>query len=34
MSELLEIKNLVKHFDTNAGVVHAVDGVSMSIGRG
>ena len=34
MSELLEIKNLVKHFDTNAGVVHAVDGVSMTIGRG
>lgn len=31
---MLEIKGLVKHFKTPAGNLHAVDNVSMSIGRG
>lgn len=35
MSEtILQINNLVKFFDTNSGVVHAVDDVTMSIERG
>jgi len=31
---LLEVRNLKKHFDTRAGIVHAVDGVSFKIERG
>jgi oligopeptide transport system ATP-binding protein len=35
MSEaLLEVRNLVKHFPVGRGVVHAVDGVSFTLGRG
>lgn len=35
MSEtILEVKDLKKHFRTNKGVVHAVDGVSFSIEKG
>lgn len=34
MEGLIEIKNLKKYFDTPAGTVHAVDGVSMQINRG
>jgi len=33
-TSLLQVKNLVKHFDTNAGAVHAVDDVTLSVGRG
>ena len=32
--ELLELRNLVKHFKTGRGTVHAVDGVSFTINRG
>lgn len=32
MSSLLELQGLTKHFDTAKGRVHAVDGVSLSIG--
>jgi len=31
---LLEVKNLKKYFNTPAGLLHAVDGVSFAIGRG
>jgi peptide/nickel transport system ATP-binding protein len=31
---LLETRNLVKHFNTNVGTVHAVDDISVSIERG
>ncbi len=31
---LVEVRDLVKHHVTPAGVVQAVDGVSLSIGRG
>jgi len=31
MSNLVEVKNLKKHFNTPKGLLHAVDGVSMSI---
>ena len=34
MAELVEIKNLKKYFHTPRGEVHAVDDVSMAIGRG
>ena len=34
MTALLEVKNLVKHFQIGRGVVRAVDGVSFSIQRG
>ena len=34
MSELLEIKNLKKYFNSPKGTVHAVDDVSMTIKRG
>jgi oligopeptide transport system ATP-binding protein len=34
MSALLEVRNLVKHFQIGRGVVRAVDGVSFSIERG
>ena len=34
MTVLLEVKNLVKHFQIGRGVVRAVDGVSFSIERG
>jgi oligopeptide/dipeptide ABC transporter ATP-binding protein len=34
MSPLLETKNLETHFQTRAGVVRAVDGVSFSIAKG
>ena len=33
-SPLLEVRDLVTHFDTKAGVVKAVDGVSFSLGAG
>ena len=32
--KLLEVRNLVKHYKTPSGVVHAVDGVTFSIERG
>jgi oligopeptide/dipeptide ABC transporter ATP-binding protein len=31
---LLEVKNVVKHFPATGGVVHAVDGVSFELGAG
>jgi peptide/nickel transport system ATP-binding protein len=31
--ELLEVENLETQFDTDEGIVHAVDGVSFSVGR-
>ena len=31
---LLEVKNLKKYFNTPRGLLHAVDGVNFSIGRG
>jgi len=31
---VLKVTNLVKHYDTSAGVVHAVDGVSLEVGQG
>ena len=34
MSEVLEVDGLRTHFFTRAGVVKAVDGVSLSVGRG
>ncbi|MGL4393708.1 MAG: ABC transporter ATP-binding protein [Brevinema sp.] len=34
MANLIEVKNLVKHFPTPKGVVHAVDGVSFNIPEG
>jgi oligopeptide transport system ATP-binding protein len=34
MSALLEVKNLVKHFQAGRGLVRAVDGVSFSIEKG
>jgi len=34
MDNLLEIKNLQTHFETDAGTVKAVDGVSLNIRRG
>jgi oligopeptide/dipeptide ABC transporter ATP-binding protein len=34
MSHLLEVKNLQTHFQTRAGVVRAVDGVSFQLERG
>src|SRR5713101_5524102 len=34
MSHLLEVKNLVTHFPTRAGLVRAVDGVSFHLDRG
>ena len=32
--KILEVRNLKKHFNTKAGVLHAVDGVSFSIKEG
>jgi peptide/nickel transport system ATP-binding protein len=34
MSQLLEVDNLQTHFQTRAGLVKSVDGVSFSIGEG
>ncbi|MGL4388597.1 MAG: ATP-binding cassette domain-containing protein, partial [Brevinema sp.] len=34
MANLIEVKNLVKHFSTPKGIVHAVDGVSFNIPEG
>ena len=34
MAELLEVHNLKKYFKTPRGMLHAVDGVDFSIGRG
>jgi peptide/nickel transport system ATP-binding protein len=34
MPSLVEIKNLKKHFETPRGMLHAVDDVSFSIGKG
>src|ERR671938_779740 len=34
MAHLLEVKNLQTHFQTRAGVVRAVDGVSFHLERG
>lgn len=34
MSELLEVKSLTKHFATKRGLLHAVDGVSFTLGSG
>ena len=34
MSELLEVQQLKKYFKTGAGMLHAVDDVSFSIGKG
>lgn len=34
MADLVEIKNLKKHFNSNRGVVHAVDDVSFTIEKG
>ncbi len=31
---ILEVRDLKVEFDTDDGVVHAVDGVSYSVGRG
>ena len=33
-TDLLEVKNLAKHFKTSRGMLHAVDGVSFSIEEG
>ena len=34
MTHLLEVKNLRTHFQTRAGLVRAVDGVSFHLGEG
>ena len=34
VSHVLEIRDLATHFMTRAGVVKAVDGVSLTVGRG
>src|SRR2546421_4443261 len=34
MSHLLEVKNLATHFPTRAGLVRAVDGLSLYLDRG
>ena len=34
MTDLLTIRNLAVHFDTDEGVVQAVDGASLQVGRG
>lgn len=34
MSDVLTVSNLTTHFETRAGVVKAVDGVSFTVGRG
>ena len=34
MSELLEVRNLKKYFDTPGGQLHAVDGVNFTLGAG
>lgn len=34
MTELLQVKNLKKYFDTPGGMLHAVDGVTFTIERG
>lgn len=34
MNPIIEIKDLVKYFDTNAGVVHALDHVDLRINQG
>ena len=34
MSELLEVRDLTKHFATKRGLLHAVDGVSFTLGAG
>jgi len=34
MAELLEVRNLKKYFKTKRGLLHAVDGVNFSIGKG
>ena len=34
MTALLEVRDLVKHFQVGRGLVRAVDGVSFSIERG
>ncbi|MDR1765467.1 MAG: ABC transporter ATP-binding protein [Lachnospiraceae bacterium] len=34
MSGLLEVVNLKKYFETRGGLLHAVDGVSFSVGQG
>ena len=34
MSELVRVEHLKKYFKTKSGMLHAVDGVSFSIGRG
>ena len=32
--ELLRVENLKKYFVTNSGLLHAVDDVSFSLGKG
>ena len=34
MNKLLEMKNLERHYETPAGVVRALDGVSFEISEG
>ena len=34
MSTILEVKDLKKYFKVNAGLLHAVDGVSFKIEEG
>src|SRR4030066_1176462 len=34
MSELLKVKDLRTHFDTNEGVIHAVNGISFDLKEG
>jgi peptide/nickel transport system ATP-binding protein len=34
MTPLVEVRGLKKHFETSAGVIHAVDGVSFAIEKG
>ena len=34
MKPLLDIRNLQVRFDTEAGSIHAVDGVSLTVARG
>ena len=34
MSTLLNVEGLTKYFETNAGTVHSVEGVSFSVERG
>jgi len=34
VSEVLTVSNLTTHFDTRAGLIKAVDGVSFTVGRG